>query len=512
MTEETESKTAAPADAPVFVEQILVRFSGDLTTKAEATRKRFVGRLVKNMKDALKSEDCRHRVDRTHNRLFVHVEKPGMTEVLRRVFGVQSVSKVEQRSWSSIDDVVAAGAELFTESVRGLRFAVRARRVGDRRQIRVSSSEVERQLGSALFEHAAGVDLSNPECTVYVELMAGRAYFHSEQVQAEGGLPLGCEGRAVSLVSGGFDSPVATWQLMKRGVALDYVFCNLGGRPHQLETLRVMKVIADRWSYGVRPQFHAIEFEDVTQEIQSKTETRYWQVILKRLFYRAAEVVAAERGSLAIVTGEAMGQVSSQTLQNLAVIERATPLPILRPLIAYNKQEIIRLAEHVGTADLSAQVGEYCDMVPTRPATRALLEDIEREEARMDLSVLDRAIAERTVFDLRNLDLSRMDDRAIQAERIAPGATVIDLRSKPAFERWHYPDALHLELSDAMRAYAHFDASQHYVVYCEFGLKSAHLADRMRSAGLDAQHFSGGEKALRKWAASVTALSLGDAT
>ncbi len=121
----------------------------------------------------------------------------------------------------------------------------------------------------------------------------------------------------------------------------------------------------------------------------------------------------------------------------------------------------------------------------------------------MDLTVLERAIAERTVFDLRGLDLARMDAPEIATDRIEPGSTVIDVRSKAAYDRWHYPDALHLELAQAMAAYPHFDASQRYVVYCEFGLKSAHLADRMREAGLQAQHVSGGEKAVAKLAAKV---------
>jgi thiamine biosynthesis protein ThiI len=483
-----------------FAELILVRLSGDLTTKADATRKRFVGRLIRNVKDALKSRDCRHRVDRSRSRLYVHTERPGMADVLRRVFGIQSVSVVEARRWSTVDDIVDAGAEIFADTVRGKRFAVRARRVGDRKKIHIVSVEIERRLGARLEEHAAGVDLDDPECTAYVEVMIDHAYFHSGAIDAEGGLPLGCEGRAVSLVSGGFDSPVATWRILRRGVALDYVFCNLGGRSHQLETLRVMKVVADEWSHGLRPKFHAVEFEDVSAEIQEKTSVRYWQVILKRMMYRAADAVAADVGGVAVVTGEALGQVSSQTLQNLAVIERATLLPVLRPLVGDNKQEIISQSRRIGTHDLSARVGEHCAMVPTRPATRALLEDVEREEASMDPSVLERAIAERTIFDLRHLDLARMDAPDIAADGIERGATVIDVRSKAAFDRWHYPGALHLEFAQAMAAHPHFDATQRYVVYCEFGLKSAHLADRMRAAGLDAQHVRGGEKAVVKLA------------
>ncbi len=501
MTTTTDPTTPRPVGGSppsAFAELVLVRLSGDLTTKADATRKRFVSRLIKNIKDALKAEDCRCRVDRTRNRLYVYTERPGMADVVRTVFGLQSVSVVEARRFTTVDDIVDAGAEIFPDVVRGQRFAVRARRVGDRRHIDISTGEIERELGTRLLEHGAGVNLKHPDRTAFVEVMPGTAYFHSEAIQGEGGLPLGSEGRAVSLVSGGFDSPVATWQLLRRGVALDYVFCNLGGRTHQLETLRVMKVVADRWSHGVRPKFHAIEFEDVSAEIQEKTATRYWQVILKRMMYRAADAVAQEHGGLAIVTGEAVGQVSSQTLQNLAVIERVTHLPVLRPLVGYNKQEIIALARHIGTHDLSKQVGEYCAMVPTRPATRALLDDVEREEARMDLGLLERAVVERSVFDLRGLDLARMDAPEIATDAIDAGSTVIDVRSKAAYDRWHWPDALHLEFGQALAAYPHFDASQRYVVYCEFGLKSAHLADRMRDAGLHAQHVTGGEKAVQK--------------
>jgi len=482
---------------------VLLRYSGDVTTKATPTRRRFVQRMARNVKDALRSVGVVHTLTRTHTRIFVELAEDADgrgLDTLARVFGVQSLAPVVERAWQSLDDVVAAGVELFADAVRDKSFAVRARRVGDRRQIPVRSDDVQRSLGALLAPHARCVRLDDPEVTVAVELMPGRAFFFRESVPAHAGLPLGCEGRAVALVSGGFDSPVAAWLMMKRGVSLDYVFCNLGGRAHQLETLRVMKVIADRWSYGTRPHFHAIDFDDVTRELQAKVTTRYWQIVLKRLMVRAAEAVVAERDALAIVTGEAVGQVSSQTLPNLAVISAASRLPILRPLVGFNKQEIIDLSRQIGTHDLSAKVGEYCAMVPSKPATRATLARIEAEEADIDPNVLERAIAERSVFDLRTLDLESLDRSDIQTERIPQGATVIDLRSKAAFEGWHYPDALFLDFQTAMRSYPQFDREQHFVLYCEFGLKSGHLAERMRAEGIQASHFAGGFKALIAWA------------
>jgi thiamine biosynthesis protein ThiI len=374
--------------------------------------------------------------------------------------------------------------------------------VGEKRGIPFRSQDLERELGARLAPGARGVNLSQPEVTAYVEVMTERAYFFRETLPGRGGLPLSAEGRALALVSGGFDSAVAAWQLMKRGVALDFVFCNLGGRAHQLEATRVMKSVADRWCFGSRPRLHAIDFEGVARDLQDHTTTRYWQVLLKRLMLRAAARVAEDRRAAAIITGEAVGQVSSQTLQNLAVISQATTLPILRPLVGFNKDEILAIARRIGTYDLSKQVGEYCAMVPSKPATQAALADILAEEARLNPAVLDQAIAERSVFDLRTLDLEAMECPELETATIPADATVIDLRSKAAYQSWHYPEALFLDFANALRAYTGFRRGPSYVLYCEFGIKSAHLAERMRREGFDATHFKGGLKQLLAYARS----------
>ncbi len=471
---------------------ILVRYGGDLTTKARATRQQFTRRLVKNLEDALRSEGLPGRVIRTHDRLFVEVGGAQPIDLLSRVFGVQSLAAVEARPWRDQSDLVAAGVELFGAAVAGRRYAVRARRVGERSRIPLDARELERALGSALGAGASGVDLVNPEVTVRVELTPEKAYFFRESRAGPGGLPLGVEGRAAALVSGGFDSAVAAWQLMKRGVAFDFVFCNLGGRSHQLGTLRVMKRIADAWSYGTRPRLHAIDFEPISRDLQQHSQTRYWQILLKRLMLRAAERIALDRRALAIVTGEAVGQVSSQTLQNLGVISEATPLPILRPLAGFNKEEIISAARAIGTYELSSVVREYCAMVPGKPATAATLAAVRREEVKLDPELLDRAVSERAVFDLRTLDLEKAELPELEVSEVPDSATVIDLRSKRAFQAWHYPGALYLDFANAIRAYRSFESERSYVLYCEFGLKSAHLAELMRRAGLDAYHFKHG--------------------
>jgi len=259
-----------------------------------------------------------------------------------------------------------------------------------------------------------------------------------------------------------------------------------------------VKVLADRWSYGDHPRLHVVDFEALTAELQARTGTRYWQVLLKRLMLRTAESIARERRAAAVVTGEAVAQVSSQTLQNLSVISQVASGLVLRPLVGFNKEEIIEIARRIGTFELSKVVGEYCAIVPSRPATRASLRAILAEEEKLDLALVERAVAARTVIDLRSFDVEKLDLPEIEVGRVPEGATVIDLRSKHEFDSWHHPDALRLDFAEALRAFPNFDRSQTYVLYCEFGLKSAHLAEQMRHQGLEAFHIKGGTKTLRR--------------
>ncbi len=477
---------------------VLLRFSGDISTKARATRHQFERRLLHNLRDALASRGFDPRVRLSHNRIFVELPPGADPTVLTQVFGIQSISLVEERVPAKLDTIVRRGESLYRERVRGRRFGVRTRRVGNKGEVDVSPGDVDRELGAALLPVSAGVDLDDPEMMVHVELMKGEAYLLRDRSEAPAGLPLGVEGHALALLSGGFDSAAAAWQMLRRGVSLDYAFCNLGGDTHRLGALRVAKLMAERWHHGERPELHCVDFGPVVDELRARTRTRYWQVILKRLMLRAADRVAAERRAVALVTGEAVGQVSSQTLQNLSVITQATRRMILRPLVGTNKEEIRRLTERIGTFELSKVVGEYCDLVPRRPATGASLEAVEHEEAQMDLSVLERAVASRSVFDLRQLDEAGFSIPEIEASAVPEDAVVVDLRPRDQFQTWHHPDAVRLDFSHALEAWPSFDRTRSYLLYCDFGLLSAHLAEMMRKAGFRAFHFKGGTRALRK--------------
>ena len=478
----------------------LLRLSGEIAIKARATRMQFRRQLLRNLRDALASSGIEPRIEVSHDRLYVELPE-GVEPAdlpLARVFGISSWSLVERHPGRSLAEVVQLGEGIFRDAVEGRHFAVRARRVGRKDPDAAPPREVERELGALLLPLSAGVDLGNPEVTLGIEISETGSSFFTEGERGAGGLPLGCEGRAVSLLSGGFDSAVASWQLQKRGVVCELLFFNLGGAAHLAEVVRVAKHLADRWSYGARPRLHAVDFEPVAEALRAHTARRYWQVLLKRSMLRAAEAVAEEIGAEALVTGDAVGQVSSQTLSNLAVVSRATRLPVLRPLVGLDKDEITARAREIGTYALSEGVGEYCALVARRPATRAKLDAVEAEEAKLPEDLLPRLVEQRSSFDLRALELADLEKPELAVESLPDGAVLIDLRPLPQYRNGHHPDALHLPFPDALAAYPSFDRSGCYVLCCEYGLLSAQLAEHMQRDGFRAHHFRGGQRALMK--------------
>jgi len=386
---------------------VVVRY-GEIGVKGRATRSRMEKLLVKNIKSALMSINASTRVVRGFGRIYVtdfSDEKSAETclGVLARVMGVVSLSPAYTVKFADLSDLVEKAYKFFKSRARGSSFAVRVRRVGEHG---FTSMDVSRALGERIAgELRLKVDLSNPEYTAHVEIRGWRAYFYDKIVRGPGGLPIGSEGRVLVLFSGGFDSPVAAWFMMRRGCIADLVLFNIGGS----EQLEIAKAVAHKlaidWSYGYEPKLYVIDLRPLIPRIVSNVPEDYIVIVLRRLMLRTASKLAEKIGAKALVTGESLGQVASQTLDNLTVIDRASTIPVLRPLIGFDKDEIIKYAKLIGTYDYSSKMREYCLVGARRVNTHASLEKVVEYEEKLGISsdVVEELLEECTVYDVKKL-------------------------------------------------------------------------------------------------------------
>ncbi|NRA43824.1 MAG: tRNA 4-thiouridine(8) synthase ThiI [Oligoflexales bacterium] len=358
--------------------------------------------------------------------------------------------------------------------------------------------DVQKALGAALNKKGLKVKLHDPEFCVYVEVKDERCLFFSEVKKGAQGLPLGTAGSAVCLLSGGFDSPVAAWMMQKRGVTCEFLLCNMAGEAYERSVLKTAKLIAEKWNYGYYPKFHVVDFTQVVKQIKERVTSRFTQVILKRMFYRAAEMLAEVSGAEAIITGEAIGQVSLQTLTNLKTIEEVVEIPVMMPVVGFDKDDIIELSRRVGTHDISASIQEFCQLVPVKPATACKAGIAHAEEEKLDLSVLVSAFNERKLIDLMSLSQNDMSTPYIFKSEVPSDAVVIDCRTRSEFDQWHYKDAIHNEYYDLLNSYKSLAKNKVYLLYCAVGMQSALLAEKMQADGYLAYSFQGGVRSLEK--------------
>ncbi len=366
--------------------------------KSKPVRYGFSRQLIHNIRDALSSFPGRCSIRKSQGILIVEHDDPMVLERLLHVFGLTSLTEVTSFEGADLRTIVENGRSYFLPLVEGRRFAVRCHRVGHHPY---TSIDVARQLGAELAK-AATVNLDHPDVECKLEIRDNEVSFTKDRRVAAGGMPIGSQGQALCLISGGIDSPVAAWYALRRGVKVHYLFCCLGGPYQKWGPMATAKYLADHWSFGYQPQLFLVDFVELLTAIRTQ-DNRYRNVLLKRYFYRAADQIAEMIHADAIVTGESLGQVSSQTLSNLRTIDSVIDRIVLRPLITMDKVEIMHKAREIGTLDISEKVPEFCNVVVHKPRTRSIEADIIPMEEEIDVGILDRAVRQFQRYDLRNM-------------------------------------------------------------------------------------------------------------
>lgn len=465
--------------------RLMLKVAGEIGVKSPRTRRRFLRVLRRNLRRALDRAGVPGSVQAGWGRMMVSTDDPGGARaVLRRVFGLHSVSLVETRSFEGLDDLVAEAAEVYRDRVRGRTFAVRPRRAGEHD---FRSHDVAVALGAALLGDSGGVDLDDPEVEVPVEIVDAQAHLVLEAEPGAGGLPIGTGGRALALFSGGFDSPVATWMAMSRGTQVELAIFDLGGCAQTDGALSVAKELAERWAPGLEPRAHIVDLLPAVAALTQRVESRLRQVLLKRVMYRAASLLAEERQVDALVTGESVGQASTQTLPNLAVVERAATLPVLRPLVGMAKDEIMERARRIGTHDASLRVQEYCSISTGPVETAARFEEVSAAEQALDEEMLRAAVEKRREVNLVEWTAGPLPPYVV--ERPIEGAVVVDVR-----EPDEGPDVgdLRLPFSEVGEWMGTLDPDPTYLFVCSVGSRSELVAQQLSERGFRAFCLAGG--------------------
>lgn len=312
-----------------------------------------------------------------------------LIERMSSVFGVANFSIVE-RTARDIDVLRAR----ILESLNGNHFdSFRIETQRGDKNFSLTSPEINRQLGAAVKEKShARVDLDHPEFTVTVEILPHDAFFGFNKIAGAGGLPVGSSGRVACLISGGFDSPVAAYRMMQRGCRI--IFVHFHSAPYQEKTSqeKVRELVTHLTRHQFLSRLYLVPFGEIQRQIVAGVARPLRVVLYRRMMLRIAEEIARQEKAKALVTGESLGQVASQTLDNLAVIEQAARLPILRPLVGMDKQEIIDQARRIGTFETSSIPDQDCCQlfIPKHPATKARFAEVEADESKFDVRELIR--------------------------------------------------------------------------------------------------------------------------
>ena len=294
---------------------------------------------------------------------------------MARVFGVKSASPAVHYKARGLDEIVRMAHSFFRDRVRGKVFMVRVRRVGSHP---FTSKDVERLVGASLLDHSRGVDLENPEYTAFIEIRDDDVYMYDTLVPGPGGLPLGSEDPVLVLFSGGFDSTVASWRLMKRGCPVTLLYYDLGSEYALNTALEAARKLAADWSFGHRLRVVVVNFRGPLMLISGLVSPPYRVLVMRRLMLEQAVRIAKSLGIEALATGESIGQVASQTVRNLFLISSGLELPVIRPLAGADKDEIVEESRRIGLYDIVSKQVELCGQAPS-PAPRAGIREFWRE-------------------------------------------------------------------------------------------------------------------------------------
>ena len=463
--------------------EFLIKLHPEIAIKSKSVRKRQTLLLERNLKTILLQVDSSVKVSNNFDHLTICCEsddvqiKQKLIDRLACIPGVVNFAEMQSSSFTDLHNIYEQVLEVYAPQLEHKSFCVRVRRAG---QHDFTSIEAERYIGGGLNQQVATakVQLKKPDVVVNLEVRKDQLIMVRKLHAGMGGFPLPSQSDVLSLISGGYDSAVSSYLMIRKGLRTHYLFFNLGGAAHEAGVREMAFHIWQRYSLSHKVKFVSVNFAPVVEQILEHIDSGLMGVVLKRMMMRAGSRIAERLGIKAIVTGESIGQVSSQTIANLSVIDRVTETLILRPLIYQDKQEIIDMARKIGAEDIAKSMPEYCGVISKKPTVNAVLAEVEQTELKFDFAVLDQVVTDAKVLDIRTVDYQAEQQAHVVTElaQLPADAVVLDIRApeetedKPLSVAGH--QVIELPFFRLSSQFANLDQSKQYYCYCERGVMS----------------------------------------
>lgn len=473
-------------ETQVKTQKFIIKFFPEIMIKGSSAKKQMISQLHNNLIKLLLVINEEITLRKFFDKIEVVAPVDVVTEVRLKLLetpGIELVLEALQfDKVTTLDEIKIIVNDQMKALIKDKTFVVRAKRSGTHD---FKSTQIEQTVGGYMLSKktSKGVDLHNPEVTIKLELVNNQLNIITQRHKGLGGFPIGTQGDILSLMSGGFDSTVASYLTMKRGIKTHFIFFNLGGVAHEIGVKQVALYLWSKFGASHKVKFISVPFDDVVSEIFNSTAPSYMGVTLKRLMLKASEKISNDMEIDALLTGESVAQVSSQTLRNLALIDQVTNKLILRPLSTMNKPEIIEIAAQIGTRRFAETMPEYCGVISQNPITHGSYKRMEEQQKKFDYSVLDKAVENAISINVDTIvnDIEDIGQMEVVSDLSDGNYTIVDIRQGEDCIKTSC-ETIKIPFHKLKTEFLKLPMNKEYLFYCDKGILSQLHGQYLRDA------------------------------
>lgn len=475
-------------NSQIKTQKFIIKYFTEIMIKGQTAKRQMIAQVYNNLVSILSKISPEIKIKRFFDKIEVVCPVEVVDSVRAKLLETPGIEQVLEAlqfdNMQTLDDIKVKVNEMMNHEIKDKTFVVRAKRTGAQE---FKSTDIEKTVGGYMLamnsKDTKGVALKNAEVTINIELEHAQLNIITKKYMGLGGFPIGTQGSVISLMSGGFDSTVASYLTMKRGIKTHFIFFNLGGLAHEIGVKQVAYYLWNKFGSSHRVSFISVPFEDVVSQIFKDVSQPYMGVMLKRFMLLASEKIADSLGIDALVTGESVAQVSSQTLRNLALIDQCTNKLVLRPLSMMSKPDIIEIAQKIGTRRFAEAMPEYCGVISKNPVTHGSYERMEKEARGFDYSILDEAVKKASFVNVDEIDenVGEIGQMEIISDLSNGEYTVIDIRQTLDCVKTSV-ETIKIPFYDLKKEFKKLPQDKTYLFYCDKGIMSQLHAQYLRDS------------------------------